>query len=103
MSQALAKVKKILKEGCKIFFLCIAELLREGARGQHPRAGGRGQLRPVQVAAAVLQILRGGADGRAQAAPGPAHHRRQLDRGLHGGRPGAGHPRARLRGNKVRR
>ena len=39
-----------------------SELLRQGARGQHQGEGGRGQLCQVQMAAAFLQILRGGED-----------------------------------------
>ena len=37
----------------------VPELLREGERGCAEGQGGRGQLRQVQVAAALLQVLRG--------------------------------------------
>ena len=44
----------------RYFCVCdVPELLREGERGCAEGQGGRGQLRQVQVAAALLQVLRG--------------------------------------------
>ena len=97
----------------------FSELLRQGECASSEGKGGRCELRQVQVAAPLLQVhitllpvqiilfplfqvLRGLPLLRSQPAQERRHHRRQLDGGVRGGRPGAGPAGALLPGDNHR-